>query len=59
MKRLLLLTAVAATTLTQAAHADGDISIRFNGNPLTAEQPPVVVNDRTLVPVRAVCEAMG
>ncbi len=58
MKRLLLLTACLAA-LARPAFAESDISVSFNGEPLATEQPPVVFNDRTLVPVRAVCEAMG
>ncbi len=58
MKRLLLLTACMAMLSTPVL-ADSDITIRLNGELLEAEQPPVVFNSRTLVPVRAVCEAMG
>ncbi len=59
MKRLLLFTAASLAAFQISAFAESDISISVNGEYLTPEQPPVVINDRTLVPVRAVCEAMG
>ncbi len=58
MKRIFLLTALLAA-LSHPAFAQEDISININGDKLYPEQPPVVMNNRTLVPVRVVCEAMG
>lgn len=40
-----------------ASAADSGISLTYNGKYLNVE--PVLVNDRTLVPVRGVCDAMG
>lgn len=37
----------------------GEVQVLFNGTPLTFDQKPVIVNDRVLVPYRAVGEAMG
>ena len=59
MKKLLILTAAVIAAFGINVQADSDIAIKVNGNILTPEQPPVVMNNRTLVPVRAVCEAMG
>ncbi|MDP4117946.1 MAG: stalk domain-containing protein [Bacillota bacterium] len=39
--------------------SDNEISVYLNGNLVTFDQPPVVVNDRTLIPLRAVSEKMG
>ena len=36
-----------------------DIRIDVDGAPITTDQPPLLVNDRTLVPIRAVAEAAG
>ena len=36
-----------------------EILVRVNGNYVDFDQPPAIVNDRTLVPVRAIFEAMG
>lgn len=36
-----------------------DIMVTVNKNILVFDQPPVIVNDRTLVPLRAIFEAMG
>ena len=40
---------------------DGDqnISVIINGNPVEFDQPPVIQNDRTLVPLRAIFEALN
>lgn len=36
-----------------------DIKVTLNGNAITFDQPPVIKDDRTLVPVRAIFEALG
>ena len=36
-----------------------DIKVTLNGNLITFDQPPVIRDDRTLVPVRAIFEALG
>ncbi|MCH5184675.1 MAG: hypothetical protein J1F64_00990 [Oscillospiraceae bacterium] len=47
----------------QAAQAPQDaaneISVILNGNPLTFDQPPIIEDGRTLVPMRAIFEALG
>ena len=35
------------------------ITVLVNGNAVGFDQPPVIVNDRTLVPLRAIFEALG
>jgi len=41
------------------APSSGTITVLLNGQPLSFDQPPVIVNDRTLVPLRAIFEALG
>ena len=48
---------IAVTAITAAA--ENDISVVVNGNNVTFDQPPVIDNDRTLVPMRAIFEALG
>ncbi len=37
----------------------GAIRVRVNGTPVIFDAPPVIVDDRTLVPLRAIFEALG
>ena len=39
--------------------ASDDITVTLNGEAVSFDQAPVIVNGRTLVPIRAVCEALG
>lgn len=39
--------------------ASEEITVSINKTILTFDQPPVIVNDRTLVPLRAIFEALG
>lgn len=42
------------------ANAQDDIiSVTLNGRALEFDQPPIMQDNRTLVPVRAICEALG
>lgn len=52
------LAAAAMFSSVAAVHAD-DITIVVNGAVLQTETPAVIVNDRTLVPLRAISEALG
>ena len=52
---LLLLTSLFAFPV----HAEADIKVFLNNNELSFDQPPIIENDRTLVPMRAVFEAFG
>ncbi len=42
-----------------AAYAQSDISVMVDNEEVTFDQPPVILNDRTLVPIRAVFEKAG
>ena len=41
------------------AFADGDITVKLNGQALAFDVPPQVINGRTMVPMRAIFEALG
>ena len=41
------------------AYADGGITVKVNGADVVFDQPPIIENDRTLVPMRAIFEALG
>ena len=53
---------VAAMTLfagNAGATADMDITVKYNGNVLCFNREPVIVQDKTLVQLRPIAEAMG
>ncbi|MGN1115496.1 MAG: copper amine oxidase N-terminal domain-containing protein [Candidatus Ornithomonoglobus sp.] len=41
------------------AGAQSGIGVTINGSPVQFDEPPLIRNDRTLVPIRAIFEAMG
>lgn len=49
----------AAMLLGSAAHAEDDITVFVNDTELSFDQPPIIYNDRTLVPMRAIFESLG
>lgn len=55
-KFLCIILAVLSLSLLSFA---ADISVKLDGNVLDFEQPPVIVEERTLVPLRAIFEALG
>ncbi len=62
MKKVLLFLLVFTLTfgiMCPVALANGDINIIINGQPQTYDQMPVIVNDRTLVPLRGIFESLG
>ena len=44
---------------TVATPTPTPIKVKVNGNPVVFDQPPVIINNRTLVPLRAIFEAQG
>ena len=50
---------LALSIITFPASADDPISVYLDGVQLTFDVPPQLMNDRTMVPLRAVFEAMG
>lgn len=63
MKRntsLILLIVIALSTLFNInVIADEDIKVIYNGKELQFDQPPIIRDGRTLVPMRAIFEAIG
>ena len=61
MKKVLAVIAAAsiATASFAAVHADDEISVLLDGQPISFDVPPQIVEDRTLVPFRAIFEALG
>lgn len=55
---LTALTLTAALMLTPIVKAD-NISVKVNGQDLAMERPPLIMEERTLVPLRAITEALG
>ncbi len=49
----------AAATQVQTSVPAGAIKVYLNGQLLSFDQPPVIVGGRTLVPMRAIFEALG
>ena len=57
---LMMLTLVVIFSLfTMTASANGEIKVLVNGQQLQFDVPPQTVNYRTMVPVRAIFEALG
>ena len=54
-----LMTAVMLAAMPVSASAANDITVYVDGQKVTFDQPPVVQNGRTLVPMRAIFEALG
>ncbi|HLS88978.1 MAG TPA: N-acetylmuramoyl-L-alanine amidase family protein [Sphingobacteriaceae bacterium] len=61
VKALLSLAAIMLliAALSGAGAAATDITIIINGEQVTADEPPRIVNDRTLVPIRVISEYLG
>jgi hypothetical protein len=55
---LVLLTLVIIMMLAGTAAAE-TIKVNLNGSPLAFDQPPIIENGRTLVPMRAIFEGLG
>lgn len=62
MKKFLckaLTVATIAGSMVLPVSAQTNISVTLNGNYLHFDQPPIMRNDRTLVPMRAIFESLG
>lgn len=55
----LLSAAVVLGSAGVSVAAKEDISVTLNGRYISFDQPPIMQNDRTLVPMRAIFEALG
>ena len=52
-----LIVTLAAVLLSVTAFAENDIAVMLDGTPLSFDVPPVISEDRTFVPMRAIFEA--
>ena len=60
MKKIISMLLVVASLLTvSAVAADNEPSVFLNGEQMTFDVNPFIENDRTLVPMRAIFEAVG
>jgi hypothetical protein len=60
MKKLLITLILALSTLSFVpAHADDNIRVYIDGTEILFDQPPVIQDGYTLVPMRALFEALG
>ncbi|MBR3941744.1 MAG: copper amine oxidase N-terminal domain-containing protein, partial [Clostridia bacterium] len=60
-KILLLLTFLCLLPMfstTEKVHAEQNVTVLFNGSPMQFDVPPVILNGRTMVPLRAIFEAL-
>lgn len=55
----LFLAAVMALTFVPMTAIASNIKVTINGSQVQFDQPPVIKDGRTLVPLRAIFEAMG
>ena len=46
-------------SINHMAFADTDISVIYNGQKISFDVPPQTINDRTMLPMRAIFEALG
>jgi len=61
-RALAFVLALTMLSLPQGVFANpelGEIYVYFNGQRMEFDQPPIIVNDRTMVPFRAIFEAFG
>ena len=56
---IIMILALAITFVCPISGYAAEIKVTLNGEQIYFDQPPVIINGRTLVPVRAIFEAMG
>ncbi len=60
MKKLFcIMTAIIMALSALPAYAEQEITVSLNGEKLVFDVSPIIVNDRTLVPMRTIFEALG
>lgn len=60
MKRIISLLLIAIFMLASlSVSAESEIKVILDGEEIRFDQPPVIISDRTMVPVRAIYEALG
>ena len=58
-KRLILIILSLSMIFSASAYAQPDISVTVNGSLLETPVAPQIVNDRTMLPMRAIFESLG
>ena len=58
MKKVLLVL-IMVLSFTMLVQAEEDVKILLNGKPLATDVAPIIVNDRVMVPMRAIGEGLG
>ena len=57
MKKILSLIAITSLlAIAPVVSADNTISVNIDGTPVEFDVPPMIINDRTMVPMRATLE---
>ena len=60
MKKIIISLILSLTALLSvSAYAEDEITVTINGTPLVSDVAPQIVNDRTMLPMRAIFEALG
>ena len=59
MKKIIALVLALVLCTSMVAFAANDISVQLDGKAIPFDQPPIIDSGRTLVPVRAIFEALG
>ena len=57
--RSLTVVLITISTIMSGTCNAANIGVTINGTPVSFDQPPVIINGRTMVPLRAIFEAMG
>ncbi len=59
MLKRIIAVLLSAAALMPCVFASGDIEVYLDGSQISFDQPPIIYNDRTMVPMRAIFEALG
>lgn len=59
IRNALLIPAILIGAVFSSVSAYAQISVEVNGSPVEFDSPPVIINERTMLPIRAVSEQMG
>ena len=60
MKKIItLIAAISIFLISSLSYAEDEISVTLDGEKIIFDQPPIIVEDRTLVPMRAIFEKLG
>ena len=57
--KILAIVSLLSSIMTISVLAEDDISVVLNGSKMDFDVPPQIINERTMVPLRAIFEALG